>query len=123
MCIVSAILSQEVSIKLYIVASIDENFRCYNDALDYIIEQREKILRSQVVDERYTDAILDNMLSVPLYPYQKEGIRFAYKAGKAIIADEMGLGKTLQTAACCVAQRKAYNYNSQSVVTSTLLCL
>lgn len=79
--------------------SIDENFRCYNDALDYIIEQRERIQRTQVIDERYTDVILGNMLSVPLYPYQKEGVRFAYKAGKAIIADEMGLGKTLQAIA------------------------
>ncbi len=79
--------------------SIDENFRCYNDAFDYIIEQRERILRSLIIEEKYTDAVLDNMLSVPFYPYQKEGIRFAYKAGKAIIADEMGLGKTIQAIA------------------------
>ena len=39
------------------------------------------------------------MLTVPLYPYQKEGTRFAVRAGKAIIADEMGLGKTLQAIA------------------------
>lgn len=78
---------------------IDENFRCYNDALDYIIEQRERIQRTQVMDTRYTDEVLDNLLTVSLYPYQKEGIRFAYKAGKSIIADEMGLGKTIQAIA------------------------
>ncbi len=78
---------------------IDEGFRCYNDALDYIIEQREKRTRGQMIDDRYTDSVLDGMLTVPLYPYQKEGIRFAIKAGKAIIADEMGLGKTIQAIA------------------------
>lgn len=79
--------------------AIDENFRCYNDALDYIIEQRERIQRTQVMDTRYTDEVLNNLLTVTLYPYQKEGIRFAYKAGKSIIADEMGLGKTIQAIA------------------------
>lgn len=79
--------------------AIDENFRCYDDALDYVIEHREKIQRTQVIDTRYTDEVLDNLLSVQLYPYQKEGIRFAYKAGKSIIADEMGLGKTIQAIA------------------------
>lgn len=81
---------------LHEAKSIDGNFRCYDDALDFIIEQREKIQRRQVIDERYTDEELDKILSVSLYPYQKEGVRFAYKAGKSIIADEMGLGKTIQ---------------------------
>ncbi|MBQ0050352.1 MAG: DEAD/DEAH box helicase [Bacteroidales bacterium] len=79
--------------------AIDENFRCYNDALDYIIEQRERIQRTQLIDTKYPDEILDNLLTVSIYPYQKEGIRFAYKAGKCIIADEMGLGKTIQAIA------------------------
>lgn len=79
--------------------AIDEGFRCYDDALDYIIEQREKIRRDQLMTKRYDDATLDKMLTVNLYPYQKEGIRFAIKAGKAIIADEMGLGKTIQAIA------------------------
>lgn len=79
--------------------AIDENFRCYNDALDYIIEEREKLSRATMMDTRYTDEVLDQMLTVNLYPYQKEGIRFAVKTGKAIIADEMGLGKTIQAIA------------------------
>lgn len=76
--------------------AIDENFRCYDDALDYIIEQREKQKRIQMMDERYPDDVLDRILNVSLYQYQKEGVRFAFKAGKSIIADEMGLGKTIQ---------------------------
>lgn len=79
--------------------AIDEGFRCYDDALDYIIEKREKIRREQLIVSKYTDEVLDKMLTVNLFPYQKEGIRFAIKAGKAIIADEMGLGKTIQAIA------------------------
>lgn len=89
----------EFDVFLHEAKSIDGNFRCYDDALDFIIEQREKIQRRQVIDERYTDEELDRLLSVSLYPYQKEGVRFAYKAGKSIIADEMGLGKTIQAIA------------------------
>lgn len=79
--------------------AIDEGFRCYDDALDYIIEKREKIRREQLIANKYSDETLDRMLTVNLFPYQKEGIRFAIKAGKAIIADEMGLGKTIQAIA------------------------
>ena len=79
--------------------AISPDFRCYDDALDFIIEQREKQQRETMMNKKYTDNVLDNMLSASLYPYQKEGIRFAVKAGKAIIADEMGLGKTIQAIA------------------------
>ena len=74
---------------------ISDTFRCYKDAIDFIIDIREKAKRKKIV-KTYDDEKLDNLLKVNLYPYQKEGIRFAAKAGKAIIADEMGLGKTIQ---------------------------
>ena len=80
--------------------SIDPTLRCYPDALEMVISQRERLQRAALVDETYTDEALDALLSKKLYPYQKEGVRFAVKAGKAIIADEMGLGKTVQ-AICC----------------------
>ena len=48
------------------------------------------------MEEKCTDKELDQLLNTTLYPYQKEGIRFAIRAGKSIIADEMGLGKTIQ---------------------------
>ena len=74
---------------------ISDTFRCYQDAVDFIIDRREKAERIKMV-EQCGDYVLDHLLKVKLYPYQKEGIRFAAKAGKAIIADEMGLGKTIQ---------------------------
>ena len=78
---------------------IDEGFRCYQDALDFVLEQREAITRRKVVQERYDNAALDGLLRTTLYPYQKEGVRFAAAAGRAILADEMGLGKTVQAIA------------------------
>ena len=80
--------------------AIDPLFRCYPDALEEVICQRERLQRAALMDNVYTDKALDTLLTGRLYPYQKEGVRFAVKAGKAIIADEMGLGKTVQ-AICC----------------------
>ena len=54
----------------------------------------------------YGDKELDALLNANLYPYQKEGIRFAARAGKAIIADEMGLGKTIQAIGTAELLRK-----------------
>ena len=101
--------------------AIDKNFRCYDDALDLIIEQREKAYRQRLMDKRYSDSILDQLLSVKLYPYQKEGIRFAVKAGKAIIADEMGLGKTIQAIAVAEIYLKEGMADSVLVVCPTSL--
>ena len=39
---------------------------------------------------------LDNLLKVPLYPFQMRGVLFAAGRGRTIIADDMGLGKTIQ---------------------------
>ena len=61
-----------------------------------MVDYRESQRRNRLVDEKYTDALLDTLLEAQLYPYQKEGIRFAAKAERSIIADEMGLGKTIQ---------------------------
>ncbi len=80
---------------LIAAAEIDSSFRFYQDAIDFILEQRERKFRSQLIG-KYTDERLDHLLTVNLYPYQKEGIRFAFERGRSIIADEMGLGKTIQ---------------------------
>ena len=75
--------------------AIDPSFRFYQDAIDFIIEQSERKFRQQLIN-KYSDERLDELLTVSLYPYQKEGIRFAFERGRSIIADEMGLGKTIQ---------------------------
>lgn len=74
---------------------IDNTFRWYPDAFSFLADQRDRKYRQNLL-QPITDEKLDTLLRVPLYPYQKEGIRFAFQAGKSIIADEMGLGKTIQ---------------------------
>ena len=75
---------------------LNNTFRWYPDALGFILEQRDLRRRSQLLPDYASDTALDTLLKTKLYPYQKEGIRFAFRAGKSIIADEMGLGKTIR---------------------------
>lgn len=99
---------------------ISDTFRCYKDAIDFIIDIREKAKREKIV-KTYNDEKLDNLLKVNLYPYQKEGICFAAKAGKAIIADEMGLGKTIQAIGTAELLRKEGLIGSVLVLCPTSL--
>ena len=39
--------------------------------------------------------------SVPLFPYQREGMLHLGFTERALLADEMGLGKTIQAIAAC----------------------
>ncbi len=78
--------------------AIDNSFRFYQDAIDYILEVREREMRSEILRD-YSDNEIDRLLNASLYPYQREGVRFAFEKGKAVIADEMGLGKTIQAIA------------------------
>lgn len=96
---------------------LNNTFRWYDDAMDFILEQRDKRKREQFLAEPQADVLIDSLLKVPLFPYQKEGIRFAYRAGKAIIADEMGLGKTIQAIGTAELMRK-----QGLVSTALILC-
>lgn len=75
--------------------AIDDTMKCYSDALDFVLETREKQQRRKWIAGLSHDHFA-HLLNTSLYPYQEEGIRFAATAGRAIIADEMGLGKTIQ---------------------------
>lgn len=85
---------------------LDDAFRCYQDVLDYVLEQRERQHRQAAVKEKYSDEALDHLLRVPLYGYQRAGVRFCAMAGRAILADEMGLGKTVQAIATAELLRR-----------------
>ncbi len=74
---------------------IDPQFHCMPDALNYILEARDRRRRKDLLAD-ISDSDLDALLNTRLYPYQKEGIRFAFEMGKVLVADEMGLGKTVQ---------------------------
>ncbi len=99
---------------------ISDSFRFYDDAVDFIVQQRELQFREQLL-RNYSDHDLDQLLSVALYLYQHEGVRFAFKRGKSIIADEMGLGKTIQAIAVAELLRKEHLISSALIVCPTSL--
>ncbi len=74
---------------------INPAFRCYEDALQLIVEYREKWKRQDMIGREGRE-LLKGLVNIKLFPYQEEGILFAANAGRAILADDMGLGKTVQ---------------------------
>lgn len=99
---------------------LDPDFRCYPDVLDYISETKDSDYRKGFLS-KLTDKDLDGLLKTSLYPYQKEGIRFAFGKGKSIIADEMGLGKTVQAIGAAELLRKAGLVSSVLIICPTSL--
>lgn len=77
---------------------IEPGFHCTGDALNLILEERDR-LRRREMGEVLTDDDIASVIKTTLYPYQKEGVRFAFNAGRCLLADEMGLGKTVQAIA------------------------
>jgi len=105
--------------------TINENFRCYPDALSFIIETREDHKRVKLVSEKYrsqiNNGVFDKLVNAKLYPYQKEGICFAAEKGRCIIADDMGLGKTLQAIAATELLRHETGIASAFIICPTSL--
>jgi SNF2 family DNA or RNA helicase len=105
--------------------SINDSFRCYHDALSFIIETREDRKRSKLVQEKYRlhldNGVFDRLVNAKLYHYQKEGICFAAEKGRCIIADDMGLGKTLQAIAATELLRKESGLLSALIICPTSL--
>ena len=59
--------------------------------------------------------------SVPLFPYQREGMLHLAFTERALLADEMGLGKTIQAIAACALLRRLGQVNRVLVVTPASL--
>lgn len=100
---------------------INNTFRWHSDALAFILEKRDRKRREQMSSEWTSESALDALLKTRLYPYQKEGIRFAFRAGKSIIADEMGLGKTVQAIGTAELMRKHNLISSVLIICPTSL--
>jgi hypothetical protein len=100
--------------------AIDPDFRIYSDAVDYIVQIREREAREKIL-QKYTDSAIDGLLKVPLYQYQRDGVRFAFSRGKSIIADEMGLGKTIQAIATAEMLRREGYVESVLILCPTSL--
>ena len=99
----------------------DADFRCYNDALEFIINTRERNSRKILLNTKYPDGKLPELLHATLYPYQEEGILFVARAGRSIIADEMGLGKTIQAIGAAELMKREFSVSSVLILCPTSL--
>ncbi len=93
--------------------NIDEKVVIYGDAIEWV--ERETAAAEGLAFEAHELRLLDqgklaldNLLKVPLYPFQMRGVLFAVSRGRTILADDMGLGKTIQAigAAELLARRR-----------------
>jgi superfamily II DNA or RNA helicase len=95
-------------------------FRCYEDALAFIVHERNSKLRQQLVVNKQK-ALFKDISKAKLFPYQENGVLFAVQAGRCILADDMGLGKTLQAIVCTEVLRKQFNINTAIIICPTSL--
>ena len=79
---------------------LGQDVTIYPDAEEFIQQRTlQERLRATVAGIRQDPAahpLRTALLTLPLLPYQLDGIAFAVGAGRAILADDMGLGKTMQ---------------------------
>ena len=101
--------------------AIDNHFRCYDDALEFVLEVREHKLRRQIAGKYNVEDAFVHLMNAKLFPYQQEGIRFAFEAGRSLNADEMGLGKTIQAIGVCQMLRKERGIEKVLIICPTSL--
>ncbi len=107
------------------VRKINNDFRVYQDALDFIIDVRERDYRRERINRLFPDGIqssyFNGLIKANLYPYQKEGVLFAARAGRVLLADDMGLGKTIQAIATTELLAKEFSVNNVLIICPTSL--
>ncbi len=99
---------------------LDSSFHVTSDALTFILEERDRLRREHLA-EVLSDVEIDSVLRTTLYPYQTDGIRRAFAAGRSLLADEMGLGKTVQALGTAELLRQRNMADSVLVVCPTSL--
>lgn len=89
----------EITIRPEVKEKIERAFE--TDMLEHLA-QREQLNFSQI--------------NANLFPYQKEGVRFATFKRSAIIADEMGLGKTMQAFVAAIMKKQILGFQRTLIV-------
>ena len=106
-------------------AAFEHELRCYDDAMGWIAQLRDRAELARRVDREFPRGIrspaFKKLLSVPLYPYQREGALFVAKAGRSLLADDMGLGKTIQAIAAAEILARTAGIERVLVVSPTSL--
>ena len=103
----------------------DADLRIGEDVRDYLAEQRDAEERKRRVAAAFPKGIRSaafrDVLQVPLYDYQREGVLFAARAGRCLIGDEMGLGKTAQAIAAAEVMARLFGVERVLIVCPTSL--
>jgi SNF2 family DNA or RNA helicase len=104
---------------------VDHELRCFDDALGFVAEMRDRQRREDRLNELFPDGIrspaFDKLLKIPLYDYQRQGALFAVRAGRSLIGDEMGLGKTIQAVAAVEIMARHFGVERVLIVCPTSL--
>ena len=104
--------------------AISSSFRCYPDAMDYVLDFRDKSKRMDHIDTQFGGngkPVFRELLNANLYPFQEEGIRFSAKAGRCLLADDMGLGKTIQGIGTAELLSKEFGITKVMIICPTSL--
>ncbi|WP_300673778.1 DEAD/DEAH box helicase [Desulfoluna sp.] len=85
---------------------------------DEILRRLKRHSVADTASRHDADALPDlSSIKATLYPYQREGIRFALYKPAALIGDEMGLGKTLQAIALATLKKEIFGFKKVLVIT------
>ncbi|HSG38503.1 MAG TPA: SNF2-related protein, partial [Thermoanaerobaculia bacterium] len=87
-----------------------ERIRLSRHLLPWVEEESRRAARQTARERFLADteagrATLD-LVKLPLYPYQREGMLHLAFTERALLSDEMGLGKTVQAIAACALLRE-----------------
>lgn len=106
-------------------AALDHDLRCYDDALGFVAEVRDRARRTTRIADAFPRGVRDRawrgLIKGDLYAYQREGALFAARAGRSLIGDEMGLGKTIQAIAAAEIMAREFGVERVLVVCPTSL--
>jgi ERCC4-related helicase len=107
----------------------EESYLAFLNSLSSVERRRDVVIRPEVyaaLEDRLERVDLERLrdeteldfsrFRVPLYDYQKEGIRFAVFRKGALIADDMGLGKTIQAIAAAVFKKEILGFGKTLIV-------
>ncbi len=99
---------------------LHSGFRCYDDAMEFIVQQRNYIQRKNLVHQQGNN-LFEGINKAQLFPYQEKGTLFTVSSGRCILADDMGLGKTLQAIFATELMRKEFKISKAIIVCPTSL--
>jgi superfamily II DNA or RNA helicase len=103
----------------------EHELRYHEDVLAFVAEVRDADQRRARVTASFPrgprSSAFNDLLSVSLYDYQREGALFAARAGRCLLGDDMGLGKTIQAIATAEIMARLCNVERVLIVCPTSL--